>query len=34
MSSSLQFGLGLDHPGLEVGLLSRVLAKGWGPGSC
>lgn len=34
MSPSLQLGLGLDRPGLELGLLSRVPAKGWGPGSC
>lgn len=29
MSSSLWLGLGLDRPGLELGLLSRVPAKGW-----
>ena len=34
MSSSLRLGLGLDHPGLELGLLSRVPAKGWALGSC
>ena len=34
MSSSLWLGLGLDRPGLELGLLSRVPAKGWAPGSC
>ena len=34
MSSSLRLALGLDRPGLELGLLSRVPAKGWAPGSC
>ena len=34
MSSSLWLALRLDRPGLEPGLLSRVPAKVWAPGSC